>query len=46
MKVFLVIKCNLLGEMTTFNVSDAIYNFVIWFQNNRTVPPDMENPDF
>lgn len=31
MKVFLVIKYNLLGEMTAFNYYDNIYNFVIWF---------------
>lgn len=29
MKVFLVIKYNLLGEMTAFNYYDNIYNFVI-----------------
>lgn len=29
MKVFLVIKYNLLGEMTTFNFYDNIYSIVI-----------------
>lgn len=35
MKVFLVINYNLLGDTTTFNFYANIYNFVIWFQNNR-----------
>lgn len=33
MKVFLVIKYNLLGEMTTFNFYDNIYSIVIWLWN-------------
>lgn len=33
MKVFLVSKYNLLGEMTTFNFYDNIYSIVIWLWN-------------
>lgn len=34
MKVFLVIKYNLLGDMPMFNFYDNIYNFIICFWKN------------
>lgn len=42
MKVFLVIKYNLLVEVITFNFYGNIYNFVLWSHTKNPVPHEKE----